>query len=106
MPGAFCSPCPLAPLRDADPRHPQLIDALVSCGVSQAAIGVISPYRQQIKLLSRSLAHVPAVEVLTADRSQGRDKDCIVMSLIRSNSDGQVRPFFLFQYFHPLTEMK
>ncbi|KAK4699919.1 DNA replication ATP-dependent helicase/nuclease Dna2, partial [Phenoliferia sp. Uapishka_3] len=68
----------------------QFTDALIRCGVPQQDIGVISPYRQQIKALSRELAHYPEVEILTADRSQGRDKDCIVMSLIRSNADGQV----------------
>ncbi|KAL8281473.1 hypothetical protein RQP46_006157 [Phenoliferia psychrophenolica] len=68
----------------------QLANALVQCGVQQRDIGVISPYRQQTKVLSRKLAHYPEIEVLTADRSQGRDKDCIIMSLIRSNTDGQV----------------
>lgn len=54
-------------------------------------------YRQQIKLLSRKLSHHSELEVLTADRSQGRDKACILMSLTRSNTSGQVRvPAFLY----------
>lgn len=52
---------------------------------------MITPYRQQIKLLS-ALVHRenPLVEVLTADKSQGRDKDCIVISMVRSNDVGNV----------------
>jgi len=30
------------------------------------------------------------VEILTADKSQGRDKECILISLVRSNEDGNV----------------
>ena len=51
---------------------------------------MIAPYRHQTKLLAHLLADEPAIEVLTADRSQGRDKDCILMSLVRSNADGHV----------------
>ena len=51
---------------------------------------MIALYRQQIKLLSGLLSARPGIEVLTADKSQGRDKDCILMSLVRSNADAQV----------------
>ncbi|GAA5950222.1 hypothetical protein JCM21900_003514 [Sporobolomyces salmonicolor] len=66
------------------------VEAMSTCGVAQHDIGVITLYRQQIKLLQRELQSFPDVEVLTADRSQGRDKECILMSLVRSNSAGQV----------------
>ncbi|KAK4057444.1 DNA replication endonuclease-helicase Dna2 [Microbotryomycetes sp. JL221] len=65
-------------------------EALLRCGVQPQDIGVITPYRHQHKLLSRKLEHVPEVEVLTADRSQGRDKECIIMSLVRSNDGNHV----------------
>lgn len=51
---------------------------------------MISLYRQQLKLLSHKLSNHTGVEMLTADRSQGRDKDCIMISLVRSNDNGQV----------------
>ena len=52
---------------------------------------MITPYRQQIKLLSVLVhARYPGVEVLTADQSQGRDKDCIILSMVRSNDAGNV----------------
>lgn len=67
----------------------QVVDALIGSGVKQSEIGVISLYRQQIKLLSLSLNHREDIEILTADRSQGRDKECIIISMVRSNDDKQ-----------------
>ena len=68
----------------------QTTETLIRCGVLPDQIGIISLYRQQIKLLSNLLQHRPGIEILTADRSQGRDKDCIIISMVRSNDDGQV----------------
>lgn len=71
----------------------QIVKSFVQCGVRQNQIAVITPYRQQIKLLSL-LVHKEEgyfdVEIMTADRSQGRDKECIIVSMVRSNSEGQV----------------
>jgi DNA replication ATP-dependent helicase Dna2 len=72
-------------------RFEQFVATLVTCGIKQEDIGVITPYRQQIKLLSAAIhKKTPLVEVLTADKSQGRDKDCIVISMVRSNDVGNV----------------
>jgi len=68
----------------------QLVEALLKCGVMQSSIGVLTLYRQQIKLLSHLLQSFKGIEVLTADRSQGRDKDCIIISMVRSNDTGSV----------------
>jgi superfamily I DNA and/or RNA helicase len=59
---------------------------LVTLSVPENEIAVIAPYRQQTKLISEHLKETGRVEILTADRAQGRDKECIVMSLTRSNS--------------------
>ncbi|BGP19447.1 hypothetical protein JCM10213_006267 [Rhodosporidiobolus nylandii] len=68
----------------------QTVSALATCGVPEQDIGVITPYRQQIKRLARELEGFSGVEVLTADRSQGRDKEVIIVSLVRSNNAGSV----------------
>ncbi|OWZ77552.1 DNA replication ATP-dependent helicase Dna2 [Cryptococcus neoformans Bt85] len=68
----------------------QLSTALIASGVRQEDIAIITPYRQQIKLLSSYLKPIPRVEILTADKSQGRDKDCILVSLVRSNESGNI----------------
>lgn len=69
----------------------QLTEALLGSGVREDQIGILSLYRQQIKLLSHLLHGRKGIEILTADRSQGRDKDCVIISLVRSNDEGQVR---------------
>jgi DNA replication ATP-dependent helicase Dna2 len=74
----------------------QFTECLLRSGIHAEQIGVVTLYRQQIKLLSHLLSNQPDVEILTADRSQGRDKDCIIMSMVRSNEEGTVRFFLVF----------
>lgn len=68
----------------------QVAETLIRSGVPQSQLGIISLYRQQNKLLSHLLHERKEVEILTADRSQGRDKECIIISMVRSNDAGQV----------------
>ncbi|THU76580.1 Dna2-domain-containing protein [Dendrothele bispora CBS 962.96] len=69
----------------------QITETLLRSGVTPDQIGIISPYRQQIKLLTQKLeTRREGLEILTADKSQGRDKDCIIISMVRSNDDGHV----------------
>jgi DNA replication ATP-dependent helicase Dna2 len=68
----------------------QLVKALILGGVEESQIGIISLYRQQIKLLSHLIEPHKGVETLTADRSQGRDKDCIIISMCRSNDTNSI----------------
>jgi DNA replication ATP-dependent helicase Dna2 len=63
---------------------------MIASGLKERDMAVITPYRQQIKLLSSLFTDMPKVEILTADKSQGRDKECILISLVRSNESGQV----------------
>lgn len=64
----------------------QLVDALITTGVPASDIGVITLYRSQLALLKQNLRHQhPAVEMHTADKFQGRDKEVVVLSLVRSN---------------------
>jgi DNA replication ATP-dependent helicase Dna2 len=69
----------------------QITEIFLGAGVRQEQIGIISLYRQQIKCLSHLLQDRKEIEILTADRSQGRDKDCIVVSMVRSNDTAHVR---------------
>lgn len=68
---------------EADIVH-KITTNLLEAGVSGKDIGVISVYRAQIQLLRTRLP--PDVEVLTADQSQGRDMDVVIVSLVRSNT--------------------
>lgn len=63
----------------------QLVDSLLTVGVPDVEIGVMTHYRAQLSLLKDKLKCFPGVEMHTTDRFQGRDKEVIVLSLVRSN---------------------
>lgn len=67
------------------------MDALRKGGVPTSSIGVMSVYRSQLKLLSHILtSDHPDIEIHTADRFQGRDKEVVIISLVRSNAEKYV----------------
>lgn len=69
----------------------QLVEAFVSCGIPARSIGVITFYRSQLSLLKQNLRHhLPDLEMHTADKFQGRDKEVIILSCARSNSEKNV----------------
>ncbi|CAG8593896.1 4276_t:CDS:10 [Paraglomus brasilianum] len=63
----------------------QVTTALLACGVEESSIGIISVYRSQLRLLSQLLRGHSQLEISTVDKYQGRDKECILVSLVRSN---------------------
>lgn len=66
------------------------VRALLALGVQPSQIGVITPYRAQVRLLRERLADVPGVEIDSVDGFQGREKEAIVVSLVRSNNEGEI----------------
>jgi DNA replication ATP-dependent helicase Dna2 len=68
----------------------QIVEALRASEVPESSIGVISVYRSQLRIISQSLGVRHGLEILTADRAQGRDKDCVIISLVRANNKAQV----------------
>ncbi len=65
------------------------VDELLACGVSPADIAVISPYSAQVKLL-RDRIKRPDIEIDSVDGFQGREKEAVIVSLVRSNREGEV----------------
>ncbi|KAA0196735.1 hypothetical protein HAZT_HAZT009026 [Hyalella azteca] len=61
------------------------------CSQYQQQVAVISPYSRQVKLV-RSLVQVdyPKVEVQTVDGFQGREKEAVILTLVRSNTKGEI----------------
>ena len=60
-------------------------------------VGIISPYRAQVQYLRRRLAHSDffkpfrrSISVNTVDGFQGQERDVILISLVRSNDEGQI----------------
>ncbi|NP_001079231.1 DNA replication ATP-dependent helicase/nuclease DNA2 [Xenopus laevis] len=64
----------------------------LKAGCRPSDIGIIAPYRQQLKMISNyfNSLSASAVEVNTVDKYQGRDKSVIIVSFVRSNIDGKL----------------
>lgn len=69
----------------------QLVQAMLLVGLEPATIGLITLYRSQLALIKSLLAtalttaQAELLEAHTTDRFQGRDKDIVVISCVRSN---------------------
>ncbi|KAJ5644557.1 hypothetical protein N7507_010568 [Penicillium longicatenatum] len=69
-------------------RH---VDNLVDAGVRPEDIAVITPYNGQRALLSQMLREkYPGLELGSVDGFQGREKEAVVVSLVRSNEEHEV----------------
>ena len=66
----------------------EIVEVLLSVGVKVEDVGVISPYEDQVSLLSELLP--PSIEVKTVDGFQGREKEVILISFVRSNDKGEI----------------
>lgn len=65
-----------------------LIQQLSKTEWTDSKITVISPYREQVEQLK--MLDMPCLDVQTIDSFQGREADVIVLSLVRSNSNGEI----------------
>lgn len=67
------------------------VERLCASGLSPADIAVITPYAAQARLLREQLSNAwPDLEIDTVDGFQGREKEAVVVSLVRSNSDCEI----------------
>ncbi|HWG44394.1 MAG TPA: AAA domain-containing protein [Gemmataceae bacterium] len=65
------------------------VHALLQAGVSASDIAVIAPYAAQVRRL-RELLPVAGLEIDSVDGFQGREKEVVVLSLVRSNVEGEI----------------
>ena len=65
------------------------VQELINAGVIPSEIAVITPYAAQARLI-REMLNDEAVEVDTVDGFQGREKEAVVISLVRSNLKGEL----------------
>jgi superfamily I DNA and/or RNA helicase len=63
---------------------------LLAAGVLAEDVAVIAPYAAQVRRLRALLADVPGLEIDSVDGFQGREKEAVVLSLVRSNMEGEV----------------
>jgi predicted DNA helicase len=62
---------------------------MLSLGVPPEEIAVISPYSAQVRLLA-SKSPDPAIEIDSVDGFQGREKELVIVSLVRSNIEAEM----------------
>ncbi|EFX03686.1 DNA-binding protein smubp-2 [Grosmannia clavigera kw1407] len=68
----------------------QHVRALVAAGVRPQDIAVVTPYSAQVALLAPLKTALAGLEVGTVDGFQGREKEAVVLSLVRSNLTADV----------------
>ncbi|TPX70414.1 hypothetical protein SpCBS45565_g01747 [Spizellomyces sp. 'palustris'] len=67
------------------------VTSLVRSGLRAEEIAVITPYNGQVDLIRTLLkSKYVGMEVGSVDGFQGREKEAIILSLVRSNGEGQV----------------
>jgi superfamily I DNA and/or RNA helicase len=65
------------------------IFSLRESGLSSQQIAVITPYSAQARLLREKLVD-PEIEIDSVDGFQGREKEAVIVSMVRSNRDGEI----------------
>ncbi|XP_068963279.1 DNA-binding protein SMUBP-2-like, partial [Petaurus breviceps papuanus] len=67
------------------------VQALVDAGVQVSDVAVIAPYNLQVDLLRQQLSpKYPQLEIKSVDGFQGREKEAVILSFVRSNRKGEV----------------
>ncbi|TWU23360.1 ATP-dependent RecD-like DNA helicase [Novipirellula galeiformis] len=67
----------------------RLIREFLDAGVQPEQIAVIAPYAAQARLL-RSRLEMPEVEIDTVDGFQGREKEVVLLTMVRSNDKAEI----------------
>jgi predicted DNA helicase len=68
-----------------------IAEELHRMGLDKKDIGIITPYAAQVKLIKQLLIEKDLkVEVNSVDGFQGREKEAIIISFVRSNDEGEI----------------
>ena len=65
------------------------VEQLISAGVKVEDIAIIAPYSAQVRLLREKFSD-ETLEIDSVDGFQGREKEAIVFSMVRSNVDNEI----------------
>ena len=80
-------------------RNPQEADLalkkvqeLIDAGVPADGIAIITPYSAQVSLFRDLLGEydLPQIDLGSVDGFQGRESEAVIISMVRSNSDGEI----------------
>lgn len=67
----------------------KLLYELLGSGMKAKNVALLTPYTAQAKLL-KTLVREPGLEIGSVDGFQGREKEAIILSLVRSSDAGQI----------------
>jgi len=67
-----------------------LYQQLREAGLPAKSIALITPYVAQVRLLKQMAGNEDGIEIGSIDGYQGREKEAIILSLVRSNDRGEV----------------
>ncbi|HUV79357.1 MAG TPA: IGHMBP2 family helicase [Candidatus Bathyarchaeia archaeon] len=66
-----------------------IAERLLSLSIPPEEIAIISPYDDQVALI-RTMLRVDGLEIKTVDGFQGREKEVVIVSFVRSNKSGEI----------------
>ena len=66
----------------------RLLEALQATGLSLNQIGIITPYKEQQRLLTKTIRHGECIG--TVDSFQGQERDLIILDLVRANPHREI----------------
>lgn len=68
------------------------VEALIKAGIPPSSIGIITPYNAQVAMLKELRPeHLSSqLEISSVDGFQGREKEAIIISMVRSNNKREV----------------
>jgi predicted DNA helicase len=66
-----------------------IVERLLSLDIAPEEIAIISPYDDQVGLI-RTMLRVDGLEIKTVDGFQGREKEVVIVSFVRSNKSGEI----------------
>ncbi len=67
----------------------EVAERLLGLGIPPEEIAIISPYDDQVSLM-KSMLQVDGLEIKTVDGFQGREKEVVIVSFVRSNKRGEI----------------
>lgn len=67
----------------------KLLYELLGSGLKAKDVAILTPYTAQAKLL-KTMVREPGLEIGSVDGFQGREKEAIILSLVRSSEAGQI----------------
>jgi superfamily I DNA and/or RNA helicase len=81
-------------LSKRNPKEAELVlkkvATLIEAGLSPKEIAVIAPYAAQVRLLRAEYVGPSGLEIDTVDGFQGREKEAVVITLVRSNHENEI----------------